>query len=228
MFAVVSALVVMLVASSAAQQIRFEDFSSINNLKFNGSPHQATWQSQKVLRLTDGSLTPRGLPQAGTAYFNVQQPLTSGFTTWFEFQMHNPTVCCTPGDGVAFIIQNSTATDSTYGATGQGLTALGAGGNPNYPKQAGAMGYAGINNNLAVEFDIHQDPWDPNASHCCGAKLRPKHQYSRPHGGRLHNRAPPERPQLSVLERNQHLDSPYGWQLRRIHLHQWRGASSGD
>src|ERR1035438_1143763 len=165
MFAVVSALVVMLVASSAAQQIRFEDFSSINNLKFNGSPHQATWQSQKVLRLTDGSLTPRGLPQAGTAYFNVQQPLTSGFTTWFEFQMHNPTVCCTPGDGVAFIIQNSTATDSTYGATGQGLTALGAGGNPNYPNQAGAMGYAGINNNLAVEFDIHQDPWDPNASH---------------------------------------------------------------
>jgi hypothetical protein len=165
MFAVVSALVVMLVASSAAQQIRFEDFSSINNLKFNGSPHQATWQSQKVLRLTDGSLTPRGLPQAGTAYFNVQQPLTSGFTTWFEFQMHNPTVCCTPGDGVAFIIQNSTATDSTYGATGAGLTALGAGGNSNYPNQAGAMGYAGINNNLAVEFDIHQDPWDPNASH---------------------------------------------------------------
>ncbi len=34
-----------------------------------------------------------------------------------------------------------------------------------YPNQAGAMGYAGINNNLAVEFDIHQDAWDPNSSH---------------------------------------------------------------
>ena len=26
------------------------------------------------------------------------------------------------------------------------------------------MGYAGINNNLAVEFDIHLDPWDPNSA----------------------------------------------------------------
>ena len=37
MFAVVSALVLMLVASSAAQQIRFEDFSSVANLQLNGS-----------------------------------------------------------------------------------------------------------------------------------------------------------------------------------------------
>jgi Legume lectin domain len=164
-FAVVSALVVLLVASSAAQQITFKDFSSVNNLTLNGSTHQATWQSQKVLRLTDGSMIPNAKPEAGTAYFNIQQPLTNGFTTWFAFQIHNPTVCCMPGDGVAFIIQNSSATDSSYGATGQGLTALGAGGNPSYPNQGGAMGYAGINNNLAVEFDIHQDPWDPNASH---------------------------------------------------------------
>jgi hypothetical protein len=158
----------MLVGSSATAQIRFEDFSSVSNLQFNGSGHQATWQSQYVLRLTDGPnpfTTRGGRPQAATAYFNIQQPLTNGFTTWFEFQIHNPTVCCNPGDGLAFIIQNSTATDQSYGATGAGLTALGAGGTPGYPNQAGAMGYAGINNNLAVEFDIHQDPWDPNASH---------------------------------------------------------------
>ena len=157
-YAVVAALVLMLVASAAAQ-IRFEDFSSVANLQLNGSPHQASWQSQNVLRLTDGALSLNGRPQAGTAYFTVQQPLTNGFTTWFEFQMHNPTVCCNPGDGLAFIIQNSTATDPTYGppVSGAGLTALGA--------ASGGMGYTGINNNLAVEFDIHQDPWDPNASH---------------------------------------------------------------
>ncbi len=177
-FAVVSTLVMMLIGSSAAQQIRFEDFSSVSNLQFNGSSHQATWQSNKVLRLTDGSLTPHGQPQAATTYFNIKQPLTKGFTSWFEFQIHNPTVCCAPGDGIAFIIQNNAATDGSYGASGAGLTALGAGSGPN---QAGAMGYAGINNNLAVEFDIHQDPWDPNASHVavqsCGTNTNtPVHQ----------------------------------------------------
>ncbi len=180
-FAVLSALAMLVGISATAQQIRFEDFSSVNNLQFNGSPHQATWQSQKVLRLTDGLSSNSIRGQAGTAYFKIQQPLTSGFTTWFEFQMHNPTACCNPGDGVAFIIQNSDATDPTYGATGAGLTALGAGGNPHYPNQAGAMGYAGINNNLAVEFDIHQDAWDPNSSHVavqsCGVNTNtPVHQ----------------------------------------------------
>ena len=181
MFAVPSILVVMLVGISATAQIRFEDFSSVSNLQFNGSPHQATWQSQRVLRLTDGFLANNFRPLAGTAYFNIQQSLTNGFDTWFEFQMHNPTACCNPGDGVAFIIQNSTSTDPTYGATGAGVTALGAGGNPHYPNQAGAMGYAGINNNLAVEFDIHQDAWDPNSSHVamqsCGVNTNtPVHQ----------------------------------------------------
>ena len=143
--------------SSAAQQVRFEDFSSIANLQLNGSSHQATWLSQKVLRLTDGPFWPFGPPQVASSYFQVKQPIASGFTTWFEFQMHNPTTCCAPGDGVAFIIQNSTATDGTMGATGAGLTALGAG--------RGGIGYAGINNSLVVEFDILGNPWDPNSNH---------------------------------------------------------------
>ena len=156
-FVLVSVLLLCFVVSAAAQEIRFEDFSSIANIQLNGSTHQATWQSQKVLRLTDGVLPHAMNPEAATAYFQVKQPLTAGFTTWFEFQTHNPTVCCSPGDGVAFIIQNSTATDPTYGASGAGLTALGAGN--------GGMGYAGINNNLAVEFDIFGNPWDPNSNH---------------------------------------------------------------
>lgn len=166
MLAVLLALVFLLVGSSPAQQIRFEDFSSVSNLQLNGSSHQATWLSQKVLRLTDGSVAiPHGAPQAAATYFNVQQPLTSGFTSWFAFQIHNPTACCSPGDGISFIIQNSTATDSSYGASGVGLTALGGGSGKSGGDESGALGYAGINNNLAVEFDIHQDSWDPNASH---------------------------------------------------------------
>ena len=96
-------------------------------------------------------------PQQSSSYFNIKQPLASGFTTWFEFQVHNPAICCTPGDGVAFIVQNSTATDPTYGARGAGVTAVGA--------YNGGMGYAGINNNLAIEFDIQANAWDPNSNH---------------------------------------------------------------
>lgn len=157
----ISALVSILTvlgAASAAQEIRFEDFSSVANLQFNGSPHQAVWQTNHVLRMTDGPIPPHSNnPEQSTAYFNVQQPLTAGFTTWFAFQVHNPAICCGPGDGIAFIIQNSTATDPTYGASGAGLTALGA--------YNGGMGYAGINNNLAIEFDILGNAWDPNANH---------------------------------------------------------------
>ena len=169
-FALVSVLLLCFGASSSAQ-IKFEDFSNTdyamrslwqNTYEQSGAPHLATYQGHSVLRLTDGS---SNNIQASTVYFNVEQRLTSGFTTWFEFQTHNPTLCCNPGDGVAFIIQNSNGTDTTQGATGSGINAWGAGGNLAYPPQAGAMGYSGIDNSLVVEFDIHQDAWDPTPNH---------------------------------------------------------------
>jgi Legume lectin domain len=161
---------------SAAAQIRFEDFSNTSYaqqyLRFNNSKYGkaslATWNGEAVLRLTDGGSN----LEAATVYFRDavhavggKQPVAGGFTTWFKFQVHSPSGCCVPGDGFAFIIQNSTGTDMTMGATGLGLTALGAGGNPDYPNQTGALGYAGINNSLVIEFDIAQDAWDPNGNH---------------------------------------------------------------
>ena len=44
------------------------------------------------------------------------------------------------------------------------------------------MGYAGINNNLAMEFDILQDALGPELQPHCDADLRNEHQYSRPTG----------------------------------------------
>ena len=160
-------LLIGVVASAAAQQITFyPDFakqpSAIGYLYPNGSAHLAMYQApsnpptQTVLRLTDGG----SLAQHSTVYFTIQQPLSQGFTTWFEFQIHGLTAN-PPGDGFAFIVQNSTATDSTMGASGSGITALGAG-NGN---AGGGMGYAGINNSLAVEFDVLADAWDPNSNH---------------------------------------------------------------
>ncbi len=51
--------------------------------------------------------------------------------------------------------------------SGGGATALGGGG--------GCIGYSGINNSVALEFDTYTNPWDPNNNHIalqgCGAGL---------------------------------------------------------
>jgi hypothetical protein len=155
--------VLFLVASAAAQQITFEDFSSIQNLALNGRAHQATFNEKQVLRLTDG-LRMNSQTFSSTVWFDVQQPVISGFTTYFAFQIHTPASCCTPGDGLAFVIQNSSSTD--YCATGAGTTALGV--------PSGGMGYTGIPKSLAIEFDTTQDAWDPNGNHVamqsCGSQ----------------------------------------------------------
>jgi hypothetical protein len=54
---------------------------------------------------------------------------------------------------VAFLIQNAPAADATYGATGSGITARGV--------TNGGLGYAGIPNSLAIEFDTYANTWDP-------------------------------------------------------------------
>jgi len=143
-------------ASASAQQIRyFPDFSSAANLHFNGNAHLATWNSAKVLRLTDG-YSGVGIfhPESSTTWFALppsvdpnlgRQAVNKGFTTYFKFQIHTAFICCTPADGLAFVVQNSSA------------TALGTG--------SGGLGYSGIPNSLAVEFDTFANPWDPNANH---------------------------------------------------------------
>lgn len=168
---VVIGITALWAASAVAQQIRyFPDFTSVANLQFNGNAHQATWNSAKVLRLTDG-YSGVGIfhPENSTAWFKVQQPVNKGFTTYFKFQIHTAAICCSPADGLAFVVQNAATTaaiDPTYGASGVGTTARGGG--------SGGLGYAGIANSLAVEFDTAQDPWDPSPNHVavqsCGTK----------------------------------------------------------
>jgi len=148
-------------ASAAAQQVRFiPDFKSIAYLQTNGSG-QAFYggrDGQYVLRLTKGA-APGGtyLPYATTTWFTVPQRVNSGFSTYFRYQIHNPSTCCAPGDGFAFVVQNSSPsypTDPNYGASGVGLTAVGA--------ANGGLGYTGIRNSLAVEFDTAANSWDPS------------------------------------------------------------------
>lgn len=155
----VGVTVLLWMASASAQQVRFfPDFSSVANLQMNGMAHQASNGTSSVLRLTDGYPGFGAThPESSSAWFTLQQPLNVGFTTYFKFQIHVAGICCTPGDGLAFVIQNAATTDASYGAAGAGVTARGVG--------FGGVGYAGIPNSLAVEFDTVTNAWDPNANH---------------------------------------------------------------
>jgi len=144
-----------LISPAAAQQIRFiPDFTNANGLVQLNLSQLTQYNGQNVLRLTPAS---KPTQSASTAYFKVPQPVQMGFFTYFSFQMHAPTQCCDPGDGFAFILQNSNATDSTQGAFNRGVTAVGA--------AMGGLGYSGVNDSLAVEFDILGNDWDPNGNH---------------------------------------------------------------
>lgn len=150
-------LAVLWTVSASAQQVRFfPDFNPstapVSALRMNGG-FITTYGNQYVLRLTGGGTT----PEASATWFAIPQVVNAGFTTYFRFQIHNAPVCCTPGDGLAFVVQAATSTDSSYGATGAATTARGVGN--------GGIGYAGIPNSVAIEFDTATNSWDPSANH---------------------------------------------------------------
>ena len=149
-FVIVAAVAILVLAGSVvsvlAQSPSFGDFSSTANLTRNGN---AVIFNGNVLRLT-----PAATAQSGSAWFNVLQPVTGGFTTTFTFRISNtnPASPNFPADGIAFVIQNAEA----------GTAALGGSG--------GGIGYDGIPNSLAVEFDTYANLGpgpnnDPNANH---------------------------------------------------------------
>ena len=82
--------------------------------------------------------------QAGSAWYQNKVKVADGFIADFTFTI---TPVTNPfSDGLAFVIQNV------------GTSALGGSG--------GGIGYDGISNSVAVEFDTHQNfMWDPNDHH---------------------------------------------------------------
>lgn len=95
-----------------------------------------------VLRLTNNTMT-----QAGTVVKRNQIMLTDGFSTYFQIQMSNH--IGSPGDGMSFMVYGNDTPE--VGASGGGL------------------GYAGIDNSIAVEFDTYinsgSDIDDPPQAH---------------------------------------------------------------
>jgi hypothetical protein len=89
--------------------------------------------------------------QAGAAWAGTEQSVASGFSASFQFQITADAANDYFADGLAFVIQGSSS----------GLSALGGGG--------GDIGYGGIKNSLAIEFDTYDDSGapidDPNGNH---------------------------------------------------------------
>lgn len=99
-------------------------------------------------------LTSAGPHERGSAWSDAKQYVASGFQTAFLFRITAPgnefgipQLATVGGDGFAFVIQN----DSLHALGGEG----------------GNIGFAGISDSLAVEFDTFQngDLGDPNGNH---------------------------------------------------------------
>jgi len=130
-------------------------------VRTDGSPKLPTVATGGVLRLTTANQN-----QHGSAWFNLAQPLSTGFTTAFQFQISNTNSCFScgfPADGLALVIQNDPAGTGSLGYTGNGQNL--AYGN-NDVSTASGPGNA-IKNSLAIELDTHQnsDYSDPNGNH---------------------------------------------------------------
>jgi hypothetical protein len=110
--------------------------------------------------------------QVGSAWSVVPQTVVNGFTTSFTFQLTQPSQF--PGDGIAFVIQNSPSGLAAIGYTGGEGGAIGYGPDDDnyYPTTA-------IPNSLAIEFDTVDNGWDPNANHVavqsCGTGYNTSH-----------------------------------------------------
>lgn len=97
--------------------------------------------SNSILRLTSGT------SQVSAAWW-VKKPVSNAFSTTFTFQI-TPVQGQELADGFAFLIQNAAGEANTLGIGGSG----------------GYLGYTGISNSLAIEFDTYRntDFRDPTA-----------------------------------------------------------------
>ena len=105
-------------------------------------------------------MNPDASGEDASLWFSVPQRVASGFTSWFAFRL-------LPGqngqaDGLAFVIQNASGGGADAGGcaeTGYGTSVYGGDG--------GCLGYGGIDNSVALEFDSFDNSTfgDPNADH---------------------------------------------------------------
>jgi Bacterial Ig-like domain (group 3) len=154
----------------------------------DGSPSLPSVITGGILRLTTANQN-----QHGAAWFNLPQPLSTGFTTAFQFQISSTNSCffCSfPADGLALVIQNDPAGTGALGYTGNGQSI--AYGN-NDVSTASGPGKA-IKNSLAIELDTHlnSDYHDPDGNHIAVQSCGPNNASTLTPNSADHNYACPD------------------------------------
>jgi hypothetical protein len=117
----------------------FADFTNTGGLNLIGA---ATVTNSNRLRLTPAQ------GSTGAAWYVADKAFVAGdFETTFQFQLATATGGADGSDGFAFVIQNSSPTELRGGG--------------------GALGYSGMPNSVAVEFDtfLNTENGDPSQSH---------------------------------------------------------------
>ncbi len=154
----------------------------------DGSPSQPTVVTGGILRLTTANQN-----QHGAAWYYLTQPISTGFTTAFQFQISSTNSCffCSfPADGMALVIQNDPAGTGAIGYTGNGQNM--AYGN-NDVSTASGPGNA-IKNSLAIELDTHLNSnySDPDGNHIAVQTCGPNNATTLTPNSADHNYACPD------------------------------------
>lgn len=154
----------------------------------DGSPSRPTIVTGGILRLTTANLN-----QHGAAWYYLTQPLSTGFTTAFQFQISSTNSCffCSfPADGLALVIQNDPAGTGAIGYTGNGQN-ISYGNND--VSTASGPGNA-IKNSLAIELDTHLNSnySDPDGNHIAVQSCGPNNATTLTPNSADHNYACPD------------------------------------
>ena len=117
----------------------FADFSDVSSLTLNG---MAVADNGRLRLATAFAF------QKGSAFYNAALPVdaATSFQASFAFTL-NSGQGSGGADGLAFVLQNSAAGAGAIGADGE------------------AIGYGGVGNSLAIEFDTYKNPFDINDNH---------------------------------------------------------------
>ena len=136
----------VLTSTSATTTANISDSIDLSKLSPNGSNYTPTWNGS-MLQLSNST------SETTSAWLPAAIPVSSAFTTAFQFQITPPaTGSNTIGDGFAFVIQSAPSPTGGSPWTGSGNTTLGTTGLGEY------IGYVGIPNSIAIEFDTWYNP----------------------------------------------------------------------